>query len=78
MQIKRLLDDREVFADDRLFDAQRRSYTFVEHSDGELVVTTDSGRPARFKPEQLGCIIIPENRTDRGQAKQRLRDYWEE
>ena len=29
MQIKRLLDDREVFADDRLFDAQRRSYAFV-------------------------------------------------
>ena len=38
MQIKRLLDDREVFAGDRLFDAQRRSYAFVEHSGGELVV----------------------------------------
>ena len=29
MQIKRLLDDREVFAGDRLFDAQGRPYTFV-------------------------------------------------
>ena len=38
MQIKRLLDDREVFAGDRVFDAQGRSYAFVEHSGGELVV----------------------------------------
>ena len=38
MQIKRLLDDREVFVGDRLFDAQGRSYAFVEHSGGELVV----------------------------------------
>ena len=39
MQIKRLLDDREVRVDDRLFDAQGRPYTFVEHSGGELVVS---------------------------------------
>ena len=38
MQVKRLLDDREVFAGDRLLDAQGRSYAFVEHSGGELVV----------------------------------------
>ena len=38
MQIKRLLDDREVFAGDRLFDAQGRSYGFLVHSGGELVV----------------------------------------
>ena len=38
MQIKRLLDDREVFIDDRLFDAQGRSHAFVEHSSGDLVV----------------------------------------
>ena len=43
MQIKRLLDDREVFASDRLFDAQGRSYAFVEHSGGELVVTAEDG-----------------------------------
>ena len=30
MQIKRLLDDREVFVGDRLFDAQGRSFAFVE------------------------------------------------
>jgi hypothetical protein len=37
MQIKRLLDDRGVFAGDRLFDAQGRSNSFVEHSGGELI-----------------------------------------
>ena len=37
MQIKRLLDDREVSAGDKLFDAQGRSYAFVEHSADELV-----------------------------------------
>ncbi len=38
MQIKRLLDDREVLVGESLFDAQGRSHEFVEHSDGELVV----------------------------------------
>ena len=78
MQIKRLLDDREVFAGDRLFDAQGRSHAFVEHSSGELVVAAEDGRPVRFKPKQLGCYVIHVNRTDRGLAKERLRDYWEE
>ena len=48
MQIKRLLDDREVYAGDKLFDAQGRPYAFAEHSGGELVVTTEGGRSARF------------------------------
>ena len=39
MQIKRLLNDREVFVGDRVLDAQGRSYAFVEHSSGELVVS---------------------------------------
>ena len=77
MQIKRLLNDREVFAGDRLLDAQGRSYAFVEHSSGELVVASEDERPTRFKPEQLGCYVIHVNRTDRGLAKERLRDYWE-
>ena len=76
MQIKRLLNDREVFAGDRLLDAQGRSYAFVEHSNGELVVTAEDGRPTRFKPERLGCYVIHVNRADRGLAKERLRDYW--
>ena len=77
MQIKRLLDDRDVFAGDKVFDAQGRPYAFVEHSGGELVVTSEDGRSALFKLEQLGCIVIYVNRTDRGLAKERLRDYWE-
>ena len=76
MQIKRLLDDREVFANDKVFDAQGRSYAFVEHSGGELVVAVEDERPTRFKPDDLGCYVIHVTRTDRGLAKERLRDYW--
>ena len=37
MPIKRLLDEREVFAGDEVFDAQGRSYASVEHAGGELI-----------------------------------------
>ena len=77
MQIRRLLDHREVFIGDSVFDAQGRSYAFVEHSGGELVVAAGDGHPIRFKPERPGCYIIYVNRTERGLAKERLRDYWE-
>ena len=77
MQAKRLLDDREVFAGSKVFDAQGRSYAFVEHSGGELVVAVEDERPTRFKPDDLGCYVVHANRTDRGLAKERLRDYWE-
>ena len=76
MQIKRLLDDRDVHAGDRLFDAQGRSYAFLEHLSGELVVAAKDGHPTRFKPNELGCYVIHVNRTARGLAKERLRDYW--
>ena len=68
MQIKRLLDDREVFAGDRVFDVQGRPYALLEHLSGELVVTTEYRRSIRFKPEQLGCYLVHVNRTDRGLA----------
>ena len=77
MQIKQLLDDREVLVGDKLFDAQGRSYAFVEHSGGELVVAVEDDRPIRSKPDDLGCYVIHVNRTDRELAKERLRDYWE-
>ena len=77
MQIKRLLDDREVLVGDKLFDTQGRSYVFLEHSSGELVVTAEDSCPVRFKPERLGCYVIHVDRADRGLAKERLRDYWE-
>jgi hypothetical protein len=68
MQIKRLLDDREVFVGDKLFDAQGRPHGFVEHSGGELVVAVEDERPTRFKPADLGCYVVHANRTDRGLA----------
>ena len=77
MQIKRLLNDREVFAGDKLFDAQGLSYAFLKHSSGDLVVALEDGRPTKFKPEQLSCYVIRANRTERGLAKGLLRDYWE-
>jgi hypothetical protein len=76
MQIKRILDDRELFAGDRVFDAHGRSYAFVEHSGGELVVEAGDSHPIRFKPDELGCYVIHVHRTDRGLAKERFRDYW--
>jgi hypothetical protein len=78
MQAKRLLDDREVFVGDKLFDAQGRSNSFVEHSSGELVVAAGYARSIRFKPDKLGCYVIHASRTERWLVKQRLRDYWEE
>ncbi|HAU82940.1 MAG TPA: hypothetical protein DCW39_02870 [Betaproteobacteria bacterium] len=51
IQIKRLLDDREVFGGDKFFDAQGRPYGLVEHSGGELVVAAEDERPTRIKPE---------------------------
>ena len=76
MQIKRLLDDREVFVGDRLFDAQGRSYAFLELLSGEIVVAAEDGCLIRFKPDELGCYVIHVNRTERGLAKERLRGYW--
>jgi len=52
MQIKQLLDDREVLVGDKLFDAQGRSYAFVEHSGGGLVVSAEDGRRAGIKPQE--------------------------
>ena len=60
-----------------MLDAQGRPYAFVEHSGGELVVTSEDRRPTRFNPDELGCYVIHVNKTDRGLAKERLRDYWE-
>jgi len=45
MQIKRLLDDREVFVGDKLFDAQGRSYTFVDHPREQYLRTSSATTP---------------------------------
>ena len=39
-----------MFAGDRLLDAQGRSYAFVEHSGGELVVKRKTRRPIGLSP----------------------------
>jgi hypothetical protein len=58
MQIKRLVNDQEVFNGDKLFDAQELSYAFLEHLSDELVVAAEDGCSIRFKPERLGCYVI--------------------
>ena len=78
MQINRSLYDREVFAGDKLFDAQGRPYAFLEHLSDELVVAAGDGHPIRFRPKHLGCYVVHANRTERGLAKERLRDSCED
>ena len=39
MQIKRLLDDREVFTRDKLINSQGEHCEFVEQADGQLIDT---------------------------------------
>ncbi len=58
MQIKRLLDDREVFVGDKLFDAQGRSYAFVEHSGGELVVTAKTAALPGLSPMSWVAMLF--------------------
>ena len=45
MQIKRLLDHREVCVGDRLFDAQGRSYAFVDHPREQYLRTSSATTP---------------------------------
>ena len=78
MPIMRLLNDTEVLAGERLFDARQRSYTFVEQNSGELVVKAADGRLARFKPAKLGCYAIHLDRTKLGLAKEKLKSFWVE
>jgi hypothetical protein len=41
MQIKRLLDDREVFANDKVFDAQGRSYASQAVNELRNIISED-------------------------------------
>ena len=45
MQIKRLLDDREVFIGDKVLDAQGRSYAFLEHPHEQYLRTSSATTP---------------------------------
>ena len=78
MQIKRLLNDIEVVAGDKLINSQGEHCEFVEHADGQLVAVSLDGNKIRNSPAELGCYLVSKNRTDRGLAKDRLRSFWED
>ena len=78
MQIKRLLNDIDVVAGDKLINSQGEHCEFVEHADGQLVAVSLDGKKIRNSPAELGCYLLSKNRTDRGLAKDRLRSFWED
>ena len=78
MQIKRLLNDIEVVAGDKLINSQGEHCEFVEHADGQLVAVSLDGKKIRNSPAELGCYLLSKSRTDRGLAKDRLRSFWED
>ena len=78
MQIKRLLNDIEVVAGDKLINSQGEHCEFVEHANGQLVAMSPDGKRVRKSPAELGCYLLSKSRTDRGLAKDRLRSFWED
>ena len=78
MQIKRLLNDIEVVAGDKLINSQGEHCEFVEHADGQLVAVSLDGKKIRNSPAELGCYLLSKDRTDRELAKDRLRSFWED
>jgi hypothetical protein len=47
------------------------------HANGQLVAVSPDGKKVKSSPAELGCYLVSKNRTDRGLAKERIRDYWE-
>ena len=78
MQIKRLLNDIEVVAGDKLINSQGEHCEFVEHVNGQLVAVPPDGKKIKNSPAELGCYLLSKDRTDRGLAKDRLRSFWED
>ena len=78
MQIKRLLNDIEVVAGDKLINSQGEHCEFVEHADGQLVAVSLDGKKIRNSPAELGCYLLSKDRTHRELAKDRLRSFWED
>ena len=78
MQIKRLLNDIEVVAGDKLINSQGEHCEFVEHANGQLVAVSLDGKKVKSSPVEFGCYLLSKNRTDRGLAKDRLRSFWED
>ena len=78
MQIKRLLNDIEVVAGDKLINSQGEHCEFVEHADGQLVAVSPDRKKVKSSPAELDCYLLSKDRTDRGLAKDRLRSFWED
>ena len=78
MQIKRLLNDIEVVAGDKLINSQGEHCEFVEHADGQLVAVSPDGKKVKSSPAEFGCYLLSKDRTGRGLAKDRLRSFWED
>jgi len=78
VQIKRLLNDIEVVAGDRLINSQGEHCEFVEHANSQLVAVSLDGKKVKSSPVELGCYLLSKDRTDRGLAKGRLRSFWED
>jgi hypothetical protein len=78
MQIKRLLNDIEVVAGDKLINSQGEHCEFVEHADGQLVAVSPDGEIVKSSPVEFGCYLLNKDRTDRSLAKDRLRSFWED
>ena len=78
MQIKRLLNDIEVVAGDKLINSQGEHCEFVEHANGQLVAVSPDGKKVKSSSAELGCYLLAKNRTDRCLAKNRLRSFWED
>ena len=78
MQIKRLLNDIEVVAGDKLINSQGEHCEFVEHANGQLVAVSPDGKKVKSSPAELGCYLLSKDRTDRGLAKDRLRSFWKD
>ena len=68
MQIKRLLNDIEVVAGDKLINSQGEHCEFVEHANGQLVAVSPDGKKVKNSPAELGCYLLSKDRTDRGLA----------
>ena len=53
MQIKRLLNDIEVVAGDRLINSQGEHCEFVEHANGQLVAVSPDGKKVKSSPAEI-------------------------
>ena len=73
MQIKRLLNDIEVVAGDKLINSQGEHCEFAVHANGQLVAVSLEGKKVKSSPVKFGCYLLNKDRTDRELSKDPLR-----